>query len=644
MTRRTIPFALFLALAGCSSADVEDTDATEGSFSSREAVLLDFEVDGSLVTDSTFSVRAKIQDQFLYTIGQLNGDRSVGRIDKLALSNIQTAPQGDGTYLVTYHAKLPVAWGRRSQLPSTYAFTLPKDVSYSGLAAFTSKYKDRCVDWSAHDVDSGSMWYYYRPRASGCSIDPNDVLTFTASVATSTENTSGKYPEYHKVWEDDALRVVAIFGKNEDGTTSNDAGISAYNTFVASMKQALAPYGATTTPANVPSNPGVSVPDVTFDGQLPGTNKTVSVTALLVDNVRTAGAAFNARYNELSTNADVIAYNGHAGLGQNVRALAQKGSFVSGKYLMLFMNGCDTFAYVDGSLAQLRAPLNPDDNADGSKYMDIVTNAMPSYFHQNARASTALVKGLLAIEAPKTYEQMFVEVDPTQVVLVTGEEDNVFTPGMPLGSGAGGGGGGYAQDESGSVTRDQALDYETPELPAGTYSATLAHDPSAPGGDADLYVKAGSAPSTTSYDCRPYIGGSNETCTVTLTAPQKIFVKVVGYAHRANAFRLQIRALGAPQPGSWAGMSESGTVARNEERRFETDELPAGSYAFRMNGTGDADLYVRKGSAPSTSSYDCRPYTPGSSERCEVILTAPAKLHVMVRGWATQSTFTLTGE
>ena len=629
-----------LAFAGCAAESREDAESFDQDFSSREAVQLDFELDGELVTDSAYNPKAKIQDQFLYTIGQLNGERSVGRLDKLVLTNVQSQPQGDGTFRVTYHAKMPVAWGRKNAVPATYTFTLPKVVSYSGLEAFTNKYKDTCVDWSAHDVDPGSMWYYYRPKAGRCAIDPGDVLSFTAQVTTSVENTTGKYPEYHKVWEDDELRVVAIFGKNEDGATANDAGISAYNSFVRSMRSNLGATQLETEPANVPTDPGVAHPDITFKAQL-ADGKKVFVTALLVDNVRTAGPAFDARYNDLSTSADLIMYNGHAGLGQNVRALANKGRFVSGKYLLLFMNGCDTFAYVDGSLAQKRAPLNPDDNADGTKYLDIVTNAMPSYFHQNSNASTTLIKGLLSIEQPKTFEQMFTSIDTKQVVLVTGEEDNAFQPGMPIGSG--GQGGGYALDETGEVARGEQDDFETPELPAGKYRVAIEHDSSRPGGDADLYVKVGAAPTLTSYDCRPYIGGSKEECVVTLAAPAKIHAKVVGYANATNAYELSIRALPPPPPGAWAGMNETGSVARNEEKRYQTPSLPAGTYTFGITGTGDADLYVKKGSAPSTASYDCRPYKNGSAETCSITLDAPAEIHVMVRGWAAQSTFTLEG-
>jgi Bacterial pre-peptidase C-terminal domain len=522
-----------LALPGCANepAEGEKAESTDQDFSSRESVQLDFEFDGSLVSDSSFNPRQSIQDQFLYTIGHLNYDRSVGRLDRLVLTNIKSTAQAGGGFLVTYHAKMPVAWGRKTSVPATYSFTLPKAVSFSGLESFTSKYKESCVDFAAHEVTSGSMWYYYRPKTSGCSIDAADVITATATVTRSTENTTGKFPEYHKVWEDNELRVVSIFGKYEkSGTTSADAGISAYNQFVAQMRTTLGALSLTTEPASVPSQPGVAAPDVTFHATM-ADGKKITVNALLVDEISSAPESFYTRYESLSAAADVIAYNGHAGLGQNVRALANRGRFVPGKYLMLFMNGCDTFAYVDGSLAQKRAALNPDD-VPGTKYMDIVTNAMPAFFHSDSPATTALITGLMSTSAPRSYEQIFGSIDVEQVVLVTGEEDNVFKPGDPIGPGGGGGGAWPGLNVSGSVARAVEQRWQTPELPAGAYTFSMTGT-----GDADLYVRRGSAPTTTSYDCRPYTSGSAETCTVTLAAPGPIHVMVRGYA-AASTFAL----------------------------------------------------------------------------------------------------------
>ncbi|MBX3264011.1 MAG: PPC domain-containing protein [Labilithrix sp.] len=522
------------AFAGCAADSAGDEEATdEGAFSSDQATLLDFEFDGSLVTDSSWNDKQTIQDQLLYTIGHLNAQKSVGRLDTLELTNITKTNVG-GKIEIRYHAKLPVAWGSKTNLPATYEFKLPKDVSFSGQQAFTEAHKHTCVDWAAHDVDTGSMWYYYRPARSGCQITDAEVVKVTATATRSTLNTTGKYPELHKVWEDDRLEVISIFGKNEATGGASDVGVSAFNSFVRMMKTRLGGAQLSTEPANVSDRPGPDVKDVTVEGTLPD-GKKVKVTALLVDAITSVWAGFDARYESLTPTADLIMYNGHAGLGQNVRALARKGRWLPGKYQMFFMNGCDTFAYVDGSLAQTRAALNPDDPS-GTKYMEFITNAMPSYFHSMAAASTAMVNGLLEIEQPKTYDKIFENIDRAEVVLVTGEEDNVYEPGMPLGSGGG----------------------------------------------------------------------------------------------------------GVDPDGEFTPFEESGSVARNEEKAYSYD-APAGTYTIVLSGTGDADLYVKKNAPAAARVYDCRPYKNGSAETCEVTFDVPGKLHVMVRGYAASSTFTVKG-
>ncbi len=532
MNRKLLSTLLPLALAGCAADGdlIEDAPKTgDGKAdSSAIATFLDFEWDGELVTDNAYSKEQTIRDQLLYTIGHLNGDNSVGRLDRLALSNVQSASVDGGLTRITYHGKMPVAWGSKTNLPTSYQLTLPKNVSYAGTEAFTSKYKQSCVDFGAHDVDSGSMWYYFRPGASGCSLDAADVVKHDVKVTKSASNTTGFYPEYDKVWEDGVLNVVAVFGKYEDGaTTSDDAGIAAYNEFVGAIGSALERYNLVTTPATVPDEPGVGTPDITFDATLPD-GKKVQVVALLVDNVRTTDPGFTSRYEQLSTRADLIAYNGHAGLGQNVRALARRGKWVTGQYVIVFMNGCDTYAYVDGSLAQARARVNPDDPA-GTKYMEFVTNAMPAFFASDSDATMAMIRGLLSYDKPRTYEQIFRDIDSHQVVLVTGEEDNTYRPAA---------GPAALLDEHASVSKGEMLSFSIDVSP-GTYLVALSDDLAAPGGDADLYVKLGAAPTLSSYDCRPYDSGNNETCTVKVSAPAKLFASVNGYARGETHFVLR---------------------------------------------------------------------------------------------------------
>jgi vibriolysin len=55
--------------------------------------------------------------------------------------------------------------------------------------------------------------------------------------------------------------------------------------------------------------------------------------------------------------------------------------------------------------------------------------------------------------------------------------------------------------------------YFTLDVPAG--NTTLTFTISGGSGDSDLYVKFGEDPTLTSYDCRPYLGGNTETCSIT---------------------------------------------------------------------------------------------------------------------------------
>jgi hypothetical protein len=218
---------------------------------------------------------------------------------------------------------------------------------------------------------------------------------------------------------------VAIFGKNEDGATSgSDDGIAAYNQFIALGKNRLP--GAVTTPAELPPVPGVAHPAIRFEAALEA-DRRIQVDALLVDSIRDTDASFDRRYEELTRRADLVMYHGHSGLGVNIRALASKGDFVRGQYQIFFLNGCDSFAYVDGALFEAHRRVNPDDPT-GSQYLDLVLNAMPSYFNSNARNAWVLVDGLRNPDAPLSYVALLQSVDAAQVVLTIGEEDNRYDP------------------------------------------------------------------------------------------------------------------------------------------------------------------------------------------------------------------------
>jgi vibriolysin len=183
------------------------------------------------------------------------------------------------------------------------------------------------------------------------------------------------------------------------------------------------------------------------------------------------------------------------------------------------------------------------------------------------------------------------------------------------------------------------------DVPAG--QATLTISISGGTGDADLYVQSGSKPSLTTYACRPYKTGNAETCTFTPPAAGTYWVMLNAYAAYS----------GVTLTGSYAAGGGGGTgdpFLTNGVAVTGVSDAASGAKYWRINtpankaltisisgGTGDADLYTRLGSRPTTATYLCRPYLTGNAESCSVASTSAGDYYVMVRGYTAYSGLSL---
>ncbi|MEE4244714.1 MAG: pre-peptidase C-terminal domain-containing protein [Kangiellaceae bacterium] len=92
------------------------------------------------------------------------------------------------------------------------------------------------------------------------------------------------------------------------------------------------------------------------------------------------------------------------------------------------------------------------------------------------------------------------------------------------------------------------------------------------------------------------------------------------------------------------GVSKTGLSGAAGSQQFFTLNVPAGasSLSFQMSGgSGDADLYVRFGSQPTTSTYDCRPYLNGNNETCNINNVQAGTYNVMLNAYAAYSNVSL---
>jgi len=94
------------------------------------------------------------------------------------------------------------------------------------------------------------------------------------------------------------------------------------------------------------------------------------------------------------------------------------------------------------------------------------------------------------------------------------------------------------------------------------------------------------------------------------------------------------------------GVAKTGLSGSTGSQTNFTLSVPAGATNLTFNmsgGSGDADLYVKFGSAPTTSSYDCRPYIGGNNESCPISNAQSGTYYVMVVAYSTYSNVSLVG-
>jgi serine protease len=94
------------------------------------------------------------------------------------------------------------------------------------------------------------------------------------------------------------------------------------------------------------------------------------------------------------------------------------------------------------------------------------------------------------------------------------------------------------------------------------------------------------------------------------------------------------------------GVAVTGLAATTGNSLNYTMVVPAGStnLTFTMSGgTGDADLYVQFGTAPTDTSYVCRPYLGGNAETCTIAAPSAGTYHVRLKSYASFTGVSLVG-
>jgi hypothetical protein len=165
-------------------------------------------------------------------------------------------------------------------------------------------------------------------------------------------------------------------------------------------------------------------------------------------------------------------------------------------------------------------------------------------------------------------------------------------------------------------------------------------------GDADLFVKLGGAATNRDYTHKAEAGGlAPDDLTFDVKKGDVIGIAALGYA--ASQFTLNVsgpKAANVPPPApAPISFHTNGVVAKNEEKHFQLEIKEDATLRVRLEGSNDADVYLRRGSKPTAKQgeSDFRLYGPTSNESGTFDVKKGEVIYGMVRGYAQRSEFDL---
>jgi vibriolysin len=109
------------------------------------------------------------------------------------------------------------------------------------------------------------------------------------------------------------------------------------------------------------------------------------------------------------------------------------------------------------------------------------------------------------------------------------------------------------------------------------------------------------------------------------------------------------KAVGVPAPLVWTNLAapESGLSAAKNGQISRSYAVAAGTKGVKVSiagANGDADLYVRYGSAPTTATYDCRSAGATSNEGCTINPAQGGTYYVMINAYTAYTGLSLTAQ
>lgn len=162
-------------------------------------------------------------------------------------------------------------------------------------------------------------------------------------------------------------------------------------------------------------------------------------------------------------------------------------------------------------------------------------------------------------------------------------------------------------------------------------------------GDVDLYVKRNQQVSVSNYDIRSWLIGNTETIIINNPSSGTYYICLYGYRDYSGVTLEKSTTSTDPNYQSISkNVTKTGLSCSAGNALYYYTDLSVSEYGVleisTFNGTGDADLYVKKGNKPTLNNYDYRSYHAGNNETITYSTATPGTYYILVHAYGTNFT------
>ena len=293
-----------------------------------------------------------------------------------------------------------------------------------------------CTDEQLQSEDD--LWHFWSPERPGCKlkkdIDYIEVIAQVSGIASR----SLKRPEFERMMDSKGvIRVSMLFGLNDPVENANPVrsiDIAARNFQHYQNELLLAGFERTQhSDFQVRMNSYEESYEKTYSATPDRPVKKVEIQLFLGSskNRSPRSKRFSIRLKEAFEKSALVIYDGHSGLGRNLRLSAIRNEhdiqihFDSNRYQIFMLDSCNSYEYWKreyfATKASGRDPV-------GSKNLDLIVNGLQSQFMTGASRSGILLRALdrwISTGQFTSYAEIIDQfADSGSYPVVLGEEDN----------------------------------------------------------------------------------------------------------------------------------------------------------------------------------------------------------------------------